>query len=340
LREGNYDGAPRAPALRPLWPAILDAYGVAQQVHLWPAQKLLDYGQATRESLRPGMVYVGGTDNGRWIPELLNETSEGEHHIIITQNGLADGAYVDYLRLQYGDRLAMLTEEDSQRAFQEYVADAQRRFTHDQEFPEEPKQVRPSENISVIDNKVQVGGQISVMAINEKLLWTLLQKNPDLSFALEESFPFKSLYGDAAPLGPIMELRTPNGQTAFTTERATQALDYWRATTEQVLADPEVFGSPAALKSWSHNATAAANLLLAHNYNAEAEQAYRLSNQLWPGNVESAAALSELLARTGRADESHQLVEEFARKYPDQRADLERLQTSLRFSAPPLPARQ
>ena len=43
-------------------------------------------------SLRPGMVYVGGTDNGRWIPELLNDTSQGERHVILTQNGLADGA--------------------------------------------------------------------------------------------------------------------------------------------------------------------------------------------------------------------------------------------------------
>jgi hypothetical protein len=29
------------------------------------------------------MVYVGGTDNGRWIPELLNDTNDGERHIIV-----------------------------------------------------------------------------------------------------------------------------------------------------------------------------------------------------------------------------------------------------------------
>jgi hypothetical protein len=57
--------------LAPFWPAVLDAYGVAEQAHLWPAQKLLDYGNAILDSLQPGMVYVGGTDNGRWVPELL-----------------------------------------------------------------------------------------------------------------------------------------------------------------------------------------------------------------------------------------------------------------------------
>jgi hypothetical protein len=33
---------------------------------------------------------------------------------------------------------------------------------------------------------------------------TLLQKNPDLSFAMEESFPMSSTYAGAAPLGPIV----------------------------------------------------------------------------------------------------------------------------------------
>ncbi|MSU36329.1 MAG: hypothetical protein EXS36_14780 [Pedosphaera sp.] len=55
----------------------MQALGVAEQVHEWPAQKFLDYGNGVLDSLRPGMVYVGGTDNGRWIPELLNDTSEG-----------------------------------------------------------------------------------------------------------------------------------------------------------------------------------------------------------------------------------------------------------------------
>jgi hypothetical protein len=49
--------------LDPFWPSVLDAYGVAEQAHLWPAQKLLDYGNAINEALRPGMVYVGGSQN-------------------------------------------------------------------------------------------------------------------------------------------------------------------------------------------------------------------------------------------------------------------------------------
>ena len=53
--------------LNVVWGPILETYGVAESTHLWPAQKLLDYGNGILDSLRPGMIYVGGTDAGRWI---------------------------------------------------------------------------------------------------------------------------------------------------------------------------------------------------------------------------------------------------------------------------------
>lgn len=146
----------RTPDVNKLWPAIMDAFGVAEQVHEWPAQQLLDYGNAILDSLRPGMVYVGGTDNGRWIPELLNETSGNEPHIILTQNALADLSYLDYVNLQYGDRFQGLSSEEGQTAFSDYIADAERRFAHDRDFPDEPKQVRPGEQIAVGGQRGQI----------------------------------------------------------------------------------------------------------------------------------------------------------------------------------------
>src|SRR6266566_448303 len=327
-RSGQYENSTHSPEFDQFWPAVLDAFGVAEQAHEWPAQKLLDYGEAVLGSLRPGMVYVGGTDNGRWVPELLNKTSDGEQHIIVTQNALADGRYLEFLNVLYGDRLATLTPDDSQRAFQDYIADAQKRLEHDQQFPDEPKQVRPGEDIQVTDGHVQVAGMVAVMAINEKILQTLMQKNPDLSFALQESQPLKGTYADAIPLGPLMELHAPDAQNAFTPETAAQSVDYWRTTTQNVLADAEAAASPYALRCYSHDADSAANLLAAHDYTAEAEQAYRLSSQLWPGNPEAAGGLATILARTGHADEARQLLDDFARSYPDQRPAIETFRCS------------
>src|SRR5260370_24415634 len=141
---------------------------------------------------------------------------------MVTQNAFADGRYLDFLSTLYADRMTTLTTEDSQAAFQNYVADAQKRFEHDQQFPDEPKQVRPGEDLQMVDGKVQVSGIASVMAINEKLLQSLMQKNPDLSFAVQESFPFKGTYADALPLGPLMELGAADAKNDFTAQRAAQ----------------------------------------------------------------------------------------------------------------------
>jgi hypothetical protein len=311
--------------LDPFWPSVLDAYGVAEQAHLWPAQQLLDYGNAINAALRPGMVYVGGTDNGRWVPELLNDTSDGEQHIVVTQNALADGRYLDFVNDLYSDRLSTLSQDESKRAFDDYVSDAQKRFDHDQQFPDEPKQVLPGEDIQVVDGKVQVRGQVAVMAINERLLQILMQKNPDMSFAIEQSYPLRGTYADALPLGPLMELNARNDQNTFTAERASESLDYWRNAAQQVLSDVDATSSEYALRSYSHDASAAANLLAAHDFNSQAEETYRLATQLWPGNPECVGGLANLLTTMGRGAEAQQLMDNFSKQYPNQTETLKKI---------------
>jgi hypothetical protein len=308
--------------LDPYRSAMLDAYGAAEQAHLWPAQELLDYGKTTLDSLRPGMVYVGGTDCGRWIPELLNEPGDAEH-IMVTQNGMADSRYQEWISTLYGDRMKTLTPEESQRAFADYTADAARRLQHDQQFPDEPKQVRPGESIKFIDGKVQVSGQVAVMAINERLLQMLMLKNPDLTFATQESFPMQNTYGDASPLGPIMELNAPN---AFTAERAAQSLDVWRNRAELYLTGNSTL-SAFARSEYSHDATSAGNLLAAHNFPTEAEQVYRLAIQFSPDNPQPTAVLANFLTATGRETEGRQLIADFNQKYPDKMKELEQNRT-------------
>jgi tetratricopeptide (TPR) repeat protein len=299
-----------------LWGPILETLLIAECGHNWPAQKLLDYGEATLGALRPGMVYVGGTDPGRGIPTLLNETSDAERHIVITQNALADGSYLQYVNFLYGDRMATITPEESQSAFQDYITDAQQRLAHDQQFPDEPKQLRPGEDIRMVDNRVQVSGQVAVMAINEYLLRAIMAKNPDFSFALEESFPLRSTYPNAMPLGALMELGVPDVQNSFTRETAVQALNYWRDTAQQVLSDVEAGADSADRLTYAKMAAAQAALLADHQYSAEAEQAYRLAVQISPASPEAVYGLGQLLATTGRAEEARQFVADFERAHP------------------------
>src|ERR1043165_8790064 len=61
LSEENLN-QPRSAELHQIWRAIQETWGAAREAHNWPAQTLLDYGNAILDSLRPGMVYVGGKE--------------------------------------------------------------------------------------------------------------------------------------------------------------------------------------------------------------------------------------------------------------------------------------
>jgi tetratricopeptide (TPR) repeat protein len=309
MRQRRQTTEPLPRELATLWPAMLETLGITESARDWPAQKLLDYGNAVLGSLRPGMIYIGGTDPGRFIPTLLNETADGERHIIVTQNALADQTYLDYVSFLYSDRFTALAKEDSERAFQDYLSDAQKRLQHDQQFPNEPKQIRPGEDLQMIDNRLQVSGQIAVMAINEKLLQTLMEKNPDASFAMEESFPFNSMFANASSLGPIMELRVRDEQNVLTRERAAQSVDYWRTTAQQIFADPEARESPEVLKSYSKLISSQGGLFANRNYTAEAEQAFRLAAEICPYSSEAVFRLANLLVGQNRIEDALPVAE-------------------------------
>jgi hypothetical protein len=213
--------------------------------------------------------------------------------------------------------MAMLTGDESQQAFQDYMADAQKRFMHDQQFLEEPKQLRPGEDIQMTDNRLQVSGQVAVMAINEKLLEALMSNNPSLSFALQESFPFKSTYPDATPLGPIMELQCQDVQTTFTADAAAKTLDYWRNATQQLPIGSETSEDQEVLRAYSKLATAQAGLLAAHNFNAEAEQTYRFATEICPYDPEAVFSYVNLLVTQQRFADAIPVAEAAVNAAPD-----------------------
>ena len=308
---------PRSADLHQIWRAIQETWGIAREAHNWPAQTLLNYGDAVLGSLKPGMIYVGGTDPGCFIPTFLNETADGEQHITLTQNALADGTYLDYLNFLYGDRMQTLTHEDSERASQAYLADAQTRLQHDQQFPNEPKQLRPGEDVHMTDGRVEVSGQVAVMAINERLFQMLMDKNPDASFAMEESYPFRSVYSNAVPLGPIMELRADDSQNAWSADRAAQSVEYWSATAQQLLADPNASDNSDPRKAYSKMICAQAGLLLDHNYPSEAEQAFRMATDLCPSSPEAVFRYVSLLADQKRFADAIPVVERAVQADPE-----------------------
>jgi hypothetical protein len=300
---------PRSEELHRIWRPIQETWGAAREAHHWPAQALLDYGNAILGTLRPGTIYAGGTDPGCFIPTLLNETSDGERHMVLTQNALADNTYLQYLDFLYGDRIGTLSEKDSQQAFMAYTADAQRRLEHDRQSPQEPKQLKPGEDVKMVDNRVTVSGQVAVMAINEKLFEMLMTRNPEATFVMEQSFPFDSLYAKASPLGPVMELRVQDQPGGLTAERATESVDYWRTTAQQLLSDPETAQNPSVLKAYAKLISSQAGLFMDQKLNTQAEHALRVATEIYPGNPEVTFRYVDLLMRQNRVADALPIAE-------------------------------
>ncbi|PYI82495.1 MAG: hypothetical protein DME26_17450, partial [Verrucomicrobia bacterium] len=131
------------------------------------------------------------------------EENPASHTLIRLDRILLEEAYPGLIARSLGgvypDReIKTATPDDSQRCFHEYLEDAQRRL--------QLKQLRPGEDVKVIDNRVQVSGQVAVMAINGLLTKVMFDKNPDHEFYVEESFPLEWMYPHLSPYGIIMKI--------------------------------------------------------------------------------------------------------------------------------------
>lgn len=294
------------PGLDHAWHALFETYGAAEVANEWKPERLVDYGNSILESLKPGMIYLGGTDAGRFIPTLLNVTPDGDRNIVITQNALADSSYLEYIREVHGHRFSPLTAADTEQAFAGYMEDAKRRLEHDQKFPDEPKQVRPGEEIRMEQGKVIASGQLAVMSINERLVQTLIASNPGLSFAMEESFPLASVQAGAFPLGPILELKTTDQSPDLLSERAAASINQWRSKADVLLADPD---ATEALAAYSKLVVGHAGLFHQQKLDSEADQAFRLAVQLTPSNSEVVTRYATFLSDQARFPEAQAIVQ-------------------------------
>ncbi|MEW6161554.1 MAG: hypothetical protein AB1813_29335, partial [Verrucomicrobiota bacterium] len=253
-------------------------------------------------------ILFGGTDPGRFNPTYmifcesfippeckpLDPKFDRRDVYIITQNALADGTYLSYIRAHYNrsaqkdpyffselvrsqkardlNRTNLLakmllpldrfftrlgekiekdrredgvyppkeiitpTVEDSQQAFQDYITDASRRAAHDDQFPNEPRQLKPGEDVRIdrASGRVSVSGQVAVMAINGLLTKVIFDKNPGHEFYVEESFPLDWMYPHLTPFGIIMKInREPVPE--ITDEMVKQDHDFWSKYSERLI---------------------------------------------------------------------------------------------------------
>ena len=168
----------------------------------------------TDSTTKHGPLYTPERFTGVTLPETTRAfiAQNPQSHTRIRLNRiLLEAAYPQAFTTSLGgvypDReIYIATPTDSQNCFNEYMSDVQKRMQHDTQLPNEPRQIRPGENVQVIDGRIQVNGQVAVMSINGLISKVMFDQNPNHEFFVEESFPLDWMYPHLTPFGVILKV--------------------------------------------------------------------------------------------------------------------------------------
>ena len=218
---GQGSGKTNLQVLGTTWDAMVrETWGAIEAFSVGDEKYATAFGRDIIASIPPGSIYFGGTEPGRFlITAMQKDQVAGDPFFTLTQNALAAGDYLDYLRSMYGDKIYIPTAEDSQKAFQDYTEDAERRMQN--------QQLKPGENVRKDPNgRVQVSGQVAVMEVNGLLAKDIFDKNTNQEFYVEESLPLDWMYPYLEPHGLIFKLnRQPLPE--LSDEMVQRDHDYW-----------------------------------------------------------------------------------------------------------------
>jgi hypothetical protein len=213
------------------WQAVLETYGAEESFALGGEKYAAAYGNGIIESIPDGSIYFGGTDPGRFIITAMQKSHvDGNPFFTLTQNALADGSYLDYLRSMYGDKIYIPTAADSEKCFRDYTEDAARR--------QQKNQLKSGEDVQVdaASGRVQISGQAAVMQINGLLAKIIFDRETNREFYVEESFPLDWMYPQLEPHGLIFKLnRQPLPQ--LSEEMVQHDRDFWTKTITPMIGD-------------------------------------------------------------------------------------------------------
>jgi hypothetical protein len=207
----------------------MEIYMAAAQFALAEPQYAFAFGRGLIASIRPGSIFFAGTDAGRGLATVLCRSHEtGDPFFTLTQNTLADRTYLRYLREIYSGSIFIPSDDDLQHATDEYLRGLDRR--------EKENLLKPGEMAQRVDGRVQLTGQISVMAVNGALARLIFDRNPGREFFVEEGFPLEWMYPHLLPNGFILAIaRGP--LPAIPPEQVEKDCRFWQERLGQMLGD-------------------------------------------------------------------------------------------------------
>jgi beta-lactamase regulating signal transducer with metallopeptidase domain len=118
------------------------------------------------------------------------------------------------------------TDEDLRLCVQSYYTDAQKRL--------ENRQLKPGEDVTLDQGRLQIHGQVSVIQMNGVLAKIIFDRNPGHEFFVEESSPLDWMYPYLEPHGLIMKInRQPLAEISDAMVREDQK--FWQPRVTQMI---------------------------------------------------------------------------------------------------------
>jgi len=183
----------------------------------------------------PGGIFISGSDVGRIAITALSASQEdGKPFITVSQDNLFDNVYLDYVRGLYRQQAKLPDATAADKATGDYSSDLIQRWQHDQQFPNQPKQVLPGEEIRVVDGNTQISGPLPVMVITALLVRDILEDNPNHEIFLEANRLEQWMFACLEPAGPVFKMRHAPVD-AFFEETVRNDREYWQLLTRRLI---------------------------------------------------------------------------------------------------------
>jgi hypothetical protein len=224
-RSGQYTGARLDETVQTAaWQPLLEAELAYEAYSQLDTKFINAFAREVIDSIPRDAIYFGGTDYGRGlITAHCKSQADADPFFTITQNALASGPYLAYLRATYGRRLQLPTDDDSKKALDACVAEARTRS--------ENGELKPGEQVFKDEKgNYTVSGTTAVMGINALIAKQIFDGNPKREFYIEESFPLEWMYPHLSPHGLILKIhRRP--LTGLTEAMMRDDREFWRRQT-------------------------------------------------------------------------------------------------------------
>lgn len=318
-------------------------------------------------------VLYGGTDPGRFVPTYMifceSFADKGSRYVskfmepdltnkcatfdrrdvyIITQNALADGTYMNYIRDHYDFTRPNPDNPETIAKFmpwqQAIMRFAWKRMGRDITYPKEPiyipspnqandafrqfvedvqtGRIQPGADVRVENGRVSVEGVQGVMAINGILAKWIFDKNKDKhSFYVEESYVIPWMYPYLSPAGVIMKIEkeplpTPQQDSGFWQKLIEKDFKYWDALLGEFIKRPEFKRDSDAQKAFSKLRCAIAGVYEYRGIVNAAEAAYMQAIAVCPESPEASFRLANLYMRLNRVDKAVETLSKLAERDP------------------------